>query len=210
MSDERGQWEVSFSRSERRIMLIWVDEEDPSSLEYIWDTQPPTSQPRASDTHSASEDAAARDAGPVGGDNDGTRSQVSGKSTADEQGATVPVKVAEDDAEPEYYWPNIQRYIESHGSPRPSVQCAICLQGLFHPGVCSASSRHCLEPIEVLDCNHVIGRRCWSNVAVNAIMEKKPPRCPFCRAAQHSWWWRFEIGEVDPWHRPSLGSQAHL
>lgn len=211
MSVEQGRWEANYSRSERRIALLWVDEADPTNVEYIWDTQAPTSHPRGFDTHPEPENASTQTASSGGGESDGTGTQVRSKVTADEDGALAPVQISEgeskapaaDDGEPEYYWPNIQRYIDSHEGPRPSVKCAICWEGLFHPSVCSSRSRHHLEPLEVLSCNHVVGRLCWDNVVIDAMIEMKPPTCPFCRASQHSWGWRSGISEAEPWQQPS-------
>lgn len=164
------------SRLRRRILRVTGDL--PSrvvrlvrpEIEYTRETQPSTSQTHEELTYNPTGDTAEK----------------------------APEAPDEDDAVPESYWPNIQRHIESGEGPRPSVSCAICWRGLFHPNVTRAvASRHELEPLEVLDCGHVIGRKCWGDMVADAMVAKKTPICPFCRVAQWNWWWRYMVGTED-------------
>lgn len=199
IQEDGGQLEVRFDHSQNRIVLLWVDESDPTNWVYMGEQAR-----RGLDAlHMSEADAlsmfgaeSAQDAAAPAGESKqvGEGSNQVGATPSE---ATEPA--AEDDSEPEYFWPNIQRYLESesHSGPRPSAKCAICLQGLFHPGLCSSGSRHHREALEVLECGHVIGRRCWGNVVLNALKEEKPPTCPFCRAKQLNWFWLFR--EVHIW-----------
>jgi len=181
---ERGvRWGITIERVGPgfRAALVWVGEADETVIEPI---QAPVQQ--ALDALSrvvAEEDEAAQDAAgghQVGDDGDDNN----------------------DDSDPEFFWPNIQKYIENPAAgQKPSIKCGICLQGLFHPGMCFSSSRHHREPLEVLNCGHVIGRRCWGNVVVTAIRGGNQPACPLCREKQRTWFWRFDIGEAGVWQR---------
>lgn len=128
-----------------------------------------------------------------------THEELTDNPTGGDTAENAPEAPAdEDDGLPESYWPNIQRHIESGEGPRPSVSCAICWRGLFHPNICrDVASRHDLEPLEVLNCGHVIGRKCWGDMVADAMMAKKLPNCPFCRVVQHHYWWRFMVDTED-------------
>lgn len=211
---ELAELSIHFSRYGGRIMVLWVDDTNPSNVEFVWEQRRPISShlrdaaPPEPNASPSPEDTASSSGSAANGQvSDTVMSDAGTSATSEEDADTVMYDAgtsetsAEDDdngAEPEFFWPNIQRYIEcgSASGPRPSLKCAICLQGLFHPGICSPNARHRLEPVEVLDCGHVVGRRCWGTMVIHAVAERKSPCCPFCRTKQRTWFWSFGIGEA--------------
>lgn len=119
-------------------------------------------------------------AGEVVEDTDDTPEQVA------DQTSEAP---AGPEGEPEYYWPNIQKYIETKEGAPPAASCGICMQPIYHPGICPSRSRHRLEAMEVLQCGHIIGRTCWQKVLSSSVLDGngQVPKCPFCRDPQPAW-----------------------
>ena len=179
------------------LLNIELDDQDPTWRQVLW-TQGLDPSPRVH-VNPVSEDAPIHPSEPVSlgeeqpvsaAGEETAASQVGGQKEA--VGNTdKAAQEAEDDAEPEYYWPNIQRHIDTREGSRPSVSCAICSRSLYHPGLCAASSRHELETMEVLGCGHVIGRVCWGTMVGSAFFDNAPMKCPFCREEQDGWQWRF-------------------
>jgi hypothetical protein len=116
----------------------------------------------------------------------GERGQV-GDSTVSEE---VPAAEDnddndDDDAEPEFFWPNVQRYIEGASPGRTSVKCGICLRDCFTRASAPRDRDTGGSPSRCWTAAMSLAISAGGNMAITAIRARQEPhQAPFVRLSR--------------------------
>lgn len=82
----------------------------------------------------------------------------------------------------ETYWPNIEQYLQLRRGPRPLARCIFCTTELQVEGLEPVIDD--AEPMEILDCQHLVGQSCMNRWR---LLHPENARCPYCTQPDRPW-----------------------